>query len=112
MTAEDFRDFREIQPLVLTEDRLRDYERKSRGDEAVDGVDCWVLQVNPRQILQGQRFFEGMIWADKKEFNIVRMKGQAVPQICSTSKDENLFPAVHHGAQADGRPILVPGMTT
>jgi hypothetical protein len=54
-------------------------------------VDCWVLQVRPRQILQGQRFFDGMIWVDKKEYNIVRMEGQAVPQI-RTTKTENLFP--------------------
>ena len=91
LTAEDFQDIRNIQPLVLTEDRLWNYETKFRGDETMDEVDCWVLQVRPRQILQGQRFFDGMIWVDKKEYNIVRMEGQAVPQI-RTTKTENLFP--------------------
>jgi hypothetical protein len=91
LTEEDFEDIRNIQPLVLTEDRLWNYETKFRGDETVDEVDCWVLQVRPRQILQGQRFFDGMIWVDKKEYNIVRMEGQAVPQI-RTTKTENLFP--------------------
>jgi len=91
MTEEDFRDVREIQPLVLTEDRLFNYETKLRGEENVDGVDCWVLQVRPRQILEGQRFFDGMLWVDQKEYNIVRMQGQAVPQIRSM-KSENLFP--------------------
>jgi hypothetical protein len=91
LTPEDFGDIRNIQPLVLTEDRLWNYETKFRGDETVDGVDCWVLQVRPRQILQGQRFFDGMLWADKKDYNIVRMEGQAVPQI-RTTKAENLFP--------------------
>ena len=91
LTEEDFHDIRNIQPLVLTEDRLWNYETKFRGDETMDDVDCWVLQVRPRQILQGQRFFDGMIWVDKKEYNIVRMEGQAVPQI-RTTKSENLFP--------------------
>jgi hypothetical protein len=91
LTEEDFEDIRNIQPLVLTEDRLWNYETKFRGDETMDEVDCWVLQVRPRQILQGQRFFDGMIWVDKKEYNIVRMEGQAVPQI-RTTKSENLFP--------------------
>jgi hypothetical protein len=91
MTEEDFRDIRDIQPLVLTEDRLWNYETKFRGEENMDGVDCWVLQVRPRQILEGQRFFDGMIWVDQKEYNIVRMQGQAVPQI-RTTKTENLFP--------------------
>jgi hypothetical protein len=91
LTEEDFQDIRNIQPLVLTEDRLWNYETKFRGEETMDDVDCWVLQVRPRQILQGQRFFDGMIWVDKKEYNIVRMEGQAVPQI-RTTKTENLFP--------------------
>jgi hypothetical protein len=91
LTEEDFHDIREIQPLVLTEDLLWNYETKTRGDETMDGVDCWVLQVRPRQILEGQRFFDGLLWVDKKEYNIVRMQGQAVPQI-RTLKSENLFP--------------------
>ncbi len=91
LTDEDFRDIRDIQPLVLTEDLLWNYETRSRGDENMDDVDCWVLQVKPRQILQGQRFFDGLMWVDKKGYNIVRMEGQAVPQIVS-AKNENLFP--------------------
>jgi hypothetical protein len=91
LTPEDFRDIRDIQPLVLTEDRLWNYETKFRGEEMKDDVDCWVLAVRPRQILSEQRFFDGMLWVDKKEYNIVRMEGQAVPQIHSM-KEENLFP--------------------
>jgi hypothetical protein len=91
MTEQDFHDIRDIQPLVLTEDRLWNYETKFRGEETMDGVDCWVLQVQPRQMLGDQRYFDGMIWVDKKDYNIVRMEGRAVPQI-RTLKSENLFP--------------------
>jgi len=91
LTEEDFRDIRDIQPLVLTEELLWNYDTKPRGDETMDDMDCWVLQVRPRQILQDQRFFDGLIWVDKKEYNIVRMEGRAVPEIRS-AKSENLFP--------------------
>jgi len=91
MTDEDFQDIRGIQPFVMTQDQLWNYETKFRGDEEIDGVDCWVLQVRPRQILEGQRLFDGMLWADKKDYSIVRLEGQAVPQIRS-QKSENLFP--------------------
>jgi hypothetical protein len=91
LTPEDFADIRDIQPLVLTSDRLWNYDVKFRGEETMEDVDCWVLQVRPRQILEGQRFFDGMLWVDKKGYNIVRMAGQAVPQI-RTTKNENLFP--------------------
>ena len=91
LTAEDFRDIRSIQPLVLTDDQLWNYETKFRGEERMDDVDCWVLQVRPRQILQGQRLFDGLIWVEKAAYNIVRLEGQAVPQMITT-KSENLFP--------------------
>ena len=106
MTDEDFRDIREIQPLTLTEEQLWNYETKFRGDETMDDVDCWVLQVRPRQILEGQRFFDGMIWVDKKEYNIVRLQGQAVPQIRTHATGESL-PALHHHSQTHRRQALV-----
>jgi hypothetical protein len=92
LTDEDFRDIRDIQPLVLTDERLWNYETKFKGEENVDNVDCWVLQVRPRQILDGQRLFDGMVWIEKQGYNIVRMTGRAVPQI-RTLKTENLFPS-------------------
>jgi hypothetical protein len=91
MTEEDFQDLREIQPLLLTRDRLFMYESQFKGDEMVDGVDCWVLQIRPRQILAGQRLFDGMIWVDKRDNAIVKNEGQAVPQERG-GKHENLFP--------------------
>jgi hypothetical protein len=91
LTEEDFRDIRDIQPFVMTEDTLRLYETKFRGDEKIDDCDCWVLEVRPRQILQGQRLFDGMVWVNKEDFAIVRMQGQAVPPVYN-SKNENLFP--------------------
>ncbi len=91
LTDEDFRDIREIQPFVLVEDLLFIYETKFKGEERMDDVDCWVMQVRPRQILQGQRLFEGLLWIKKDDYSIVRSEGQAVPQI-RTMKSENLFP--------------------
>jgi hypothetical protein len=51
-----------------------------------------VLQVRPRQILAGQRLFDGLLWVSKKDYSIVRTNGKAVPEIRSKVKDENLFP--------------------
>jgi hypothetical protein len=95
LTLEDFEDIRNIQPLLLTPDMLPRYEVRFRGEETMDGHDCWVLQVRPRQILQGMRLFDGMLWAEKDGLNIVRSEGQAVPPVYSHAggKDsENLFP--------------------
>lgn len=93
MSPEDFADIREIQPLLLTTDRLRFYESRFRGEETIESIACWVLQITPRQLLYGQRLFEGMIWIDQRDFSIIRSEGRAVPQILSSrAKKENLFP--------------------
>jgi hypothetical protein len=91
LTPEDFQDIRNIQPFVLVEDFLPVYETKFRGEERIDEQDCWVLQVRPRQILAGQRLFDGIVWVKKDGFSVVRSEGQAVPQM-RTTKSENLFP--------------------
>jgi hypothetical protein len=91
LTEEDFRDIREVQPFLLTKDQAFMYEAHFRGEETMDEVDCYVIQLRPRQILQGQRLFDGMLWVSKKDYSIVRSEGQAVPQI-RTTKNENLFP--------------------
>lgn len=91
LTPEDFRDLREVQPLLLTPERIWNFEARYRGEEAMDGVTCWVLQVRPRQILEGQRLFEGLLWVSQSDLSIVRMEGQAVPPLYRGGK-ENLFP--------------------
>jgi hypothetical protein len=91
LTPEDFRDLRDVQPMLLTKDTLFIYETKYKGEEEVDGIDCWLLAVRPRQILEGQRLFDGILWIDKRDDSIIRSEGQSVPQIRST-KNENLFP--------------------
>lgn len=91
LTEEDFRDIREIQPFLLTREQAFIYETKFRGEENIVGIDCFVVQIRPRQILEGQRLFDGLLWIDKRDFSIIRSEGQAVPQI-RTTKTENLFP--------------------
>jgi hypothetical protein len=96
MTDEDFADIRNIQPFIMTEDQLWIYQVQYKGEETVvfngkDGRDCWVLSIRPRQILSGQRLFDGLLWIGEDDFSVVRSEGKAVPEII-TSKQENLFP--------------------
>src|SRR5690606_10789204 len=64
-----------------------------KGEEVIDGVNTWVLQVRPRQILEGMRMFDGIFWVDQRDNSIIRSEGRAVPQLRSTnSAKDNLFP--------------------
>ncbi len=91
LTPEDFADLRDIQPYLLTSDDVSLYEGKYKGEETMDGERCFVEYVRPRQILSGQRFFEGNLWVRQSDLAVVRSEGQAVPQI-ETSRKQNLFP--------------------
>jgi hypothetical protein len=91
LTAEDFNDIRNIEPFLLTSDKVSLYEGRYQGEQTMDGVSCFVEYVRPRQILSGQRFFEGTLWVRQSDFAVVRSEGQAVPQI-DTLKEQNLTP--------------------
>lgn len=91
LTDEDFRDIRDVQPFLFTTELVWLYETRQRGEEVADGVDCWLLEVKPRQVHQGQRLFEGIFWVDKRDYSVVKTEGVAVPQIFNR-KEENLFP--------------------
>ena len=91
LTEEDFRDLREVQPYVLTKDTLWRYQLVYKGPESVDGVLCYVYRISPRQILEGDRMLDGLIWVSHAEEQIVRVAGRPVPQIHG-AEQENLFP--------------------
>jgi hypothetical protein len=91
LTEEDFRDIRAVQPLLLTKEAAFLYETRYQGEETIDGLRCYVLRIRPRQVLAGQRLFDGLIWIDPSDYSIVRSEGKAVPEVV-TMKSEDLFP--------------------
>ena len=91
LTAQDFADIRNIQPFFLTAETLWQYSGKYKGEEMMDGTECFVESVEPKQILSGQRYFQGTLWVRETDFAVVRSEGQAVPQIDTLHK-QNLFP--------------------
>lgn len=91
LTEEDFRDIREVQPFLFTPEVLWLYQTRPRGEDSADGVDCWLLEVRPRQTHQSQRMFDGLFWVDKRDLSVIKTEGVAVPQILRY-KNENLFP--------------------
>ena len=103
LTSEDLQDFREIQPFVLTSDDVAKYSVKYLGKEAVDDIDCYVFDVAPKVMEKGQRYFQGQIWVDDKDLQIVKTYGKPVPDK-RTKDNENLFPRFEtYREQIDGK---------
>jgi hypothetical protein len=91
LSEEDLDDLRNIQPFVLTADELPKYDASYVGREQVDEISAYVFDVVPKKVEKNQRYFQGRIWVDDKDLEIVKTYGKAVPDI-RKSGTENVFP--------------------
>jgi outer membrane lipoprotein-sorting protein len=92
MTPEDLQDIQSIQPFVLTTDDVIKYNIKYVGKEKIDEIDCYAFEVGPKKLEKGQRYFEGKIWVDDRDLQIVKTYGKAVPDLNVDKDNPNLFP--------------------
>ncbi|MGA1996818.1 MAG: hypothetical protein ABSH45_13655, partial [Bryobacteraceae bacterium] len=78
LTPEDEQDLRNVQPFVLTTAEIPDYDVKYLGREKVDEIGCYTFSVKPRKMVQGKRYFEGEVWVDDRDLQIVKTYGKGV----------------------------------
>ena len=103
ISPEDERDLKSIQPFVLTAEELPKYNIQYQGRQNVDELSTFVFRVGPRQLVKGERYFEGMVWVDDHDYQIVKSYGKAVPDIRKNGQ-ENLFPRFEtYRQQIDGK---------
>jgi len=105
ITKEDFDDFRNRLPFVLTTQDLGEYDILYVGQQRVDELDTYVFDIAPKKIDKngGPRFFQGRIWVDNRDYQIVKTCGKNVPDI-RKKNDENLSPKfVTYREQVDGQ---------
>ncbi len=103
ISSEDERDLRDIQPFVLTTKDLPKYNIRYQGRQKVDELDTFVFMVSPKTLQKGARYFEGEIWVDDRDLQIVKTYGKAVPDIRKKG-EENLFPRFEtYREQIDGK---------
>jgi hypothetical protein len=86
-TEEDNEVLENINPFALTKDQLSMYDLKYQGKEKVDELECYVFSVKPKNMRKDRLYFEGRIWVDDVDLQVVRTVGKPVPQ----SRD-NKFP--------------------
>ena len=75
------------------------------GQQHVDEMDTYVFDIAPKKVDKngGPRFFQGRIWVDNRDFQIVKTCGKNVPDI-HKKDSENLTPKfVTYREQIDGQ---------
>src|SRR5712671_6394002 len=92
MTQEDFDDIENRLPFVLTSDEIGEYDILYVGQQKQDELNTYVFDVAPKQIVGKKRYFQGRIWVDDHDFQIVETYGKTVPDIRKKKGNENLFP--------------------
>src|SRR6202795_1651508 len=92
MTEEDFDDIENRLPFVLTSDEIVEYDILYVGQQKQDELSTYVFDVAPKQIVGKKRYFQGRIWVDDHDFQIVETFGKTVPDIRKKKGQENLFP--------------------
>jgi outer membrane lipoprotein-sorting protein len=105
ISKEDYDDFRNRLPFVLTTQDLGQYNISYVGQQHVDEIDTYVFDVAPKKVEKdgGPRFFQGRIWVDNRDFQIVKTCGKNVPDI-HKKDSENLTPKfVTYREQIDGQ---------
>ena len=92
MTTEDFDDIENRLPFVLTSDEIGEYDILYIGQQKQDELSTYVFDIAPKQIAGKKRYFQGRIWVDDHDFQIVKTYGKTVPDIKKKKNQENLFP--------------------
>lgn len=100
LDPQDEQDLRDVQPFVLTSEDVGKYDLVYIGKENVDEIPCYKFNVKPKKMVKGERYFQGDIFVDDRDFQIVKSFGKAVGLI---SKDHQ-FPSFEtYREQVDGK---------
>jgi len=103
MSPEDLQDIRHLLPFVLTTEEILEYDILYVGQQQQDELHCYVFDIAPKKIVGKKRYFQGRIWVDDRDLQIVKTSGKTVPDIRKKG-NENLFPKfTTWREQIDGR---------
>lgn len=102
LTPQDMEDFRNVQPFVMTTAERPDYTVRYLGTEKLDEIECYSFAVKPKRLEKGKRYFEGQIWVDQRDLQIVKTYGKGVGRL--KKNEDNQFPRFEtYRDQIDGK---------
>jgi hypothetical protein len=92
LSEEDLSDLEHLYPFVLTTTELSNYDIKYVDHRPLDDLTTYVFDVAPKSIGKNQRLFEGRIWVDDKDLQIVKTYGKPVGYAKKKSGMNQAFP--------------------
>jgi hypothetical protein len=102
LSPQDEQDLRSVQPFVLTTEDIGKYDVHYTGKEKVDEIDCYKFSVKPKTLVKGERYFQGDIWVDDRDLQIVKTFGKGVGLL--KKNEDQQFPMFEtYREQIDGK---------
>ena len=92
ITPEDIEDLGGVQAFSLEASKINEYDFAYVGKEKIDELDLYVFDVTPRILGDArrlaalkkskapERYFQGRIWVDDRDYQIVKARGKGVPE--------------------------------
>ena len=103
MTESDLKDVEQRLPFILTTEQLPEYNLSYLGRQKVDDIDTFVFDVAPKELVKGHRYFQGKVWVDQQDLQIVLVNGLNVPQETRRGKEDLSPPFTTYYQQVDGK---------
>lgn len=86
LSEEDMEDIRTFMPLILTTEDLPQYNLTYAGQQHVDDLDTYLFHIVPKKPEKNKRYFDGKVWVDNRDLEIVKVCGKSVPDAPNKKK--------------------------
>jgi hypothetical protein len=103
MTPADFDEIEHRLPFILTTEDLPKYDITYLGHQHIDEIDTYVFSAGPKTLEKGKRYFQGKVWVDQQDFQIVLVNGITVPQDKRKGHEDLSPPFTTYYEQVDGK---------
>jgi hypothetical protein len=103
MSPADFQDIEHRLPFVLTTEDLPQYDITYLGKQHIDEIDTYVFDAKPKVLEKGKRYFQGKVWVDQQDFQIVLVNGRSVPDDKRKGHEDLSPPYTTYYQQVDGK---------
>jgi hypothetical protein len=103
MTPADFDEIEHRLPFVLTTEDLPKYDITYLGRQHIDELDTYVFSAGPKVLEKNKRYFQGKVWVDQQDFQIVLVNGITVPQDKRKGHEDLSPPFTTYYEQVDGK---------
>lgn len=80
LSADDMDDIRVFMPWILTSEQAAQYTVTYMGQQHVDDLDTYVFHVVAKKEEKNKRYFDGRVWVDNRDLQVVKLCGKSVPE--------------------------------